>query len=48
MRKLKQHEFNSFTLEKVEVIGIISKGLRYGDRFVYIDIIFEFASWIFA
>ena len=54
MRKLKQREFNSFTLfpkkcgEKAEAIGIISKGVRYGGEFVYTDIVFEFASWIFA
>jgi len=54
IRKLKQHEFNSFTLspkkwvEKAEAIGIISKGVRYGGEFAYTDIVFEFASWIFA
>ena len=54
MRKLKQHEFNSFILspkkwvEKAEYIGIISKGVRYGGEFVNTDIIFKFASWIFA
>ena len=56
MRKLKQHEFNSFTftlspkkwVEKAEAIGIISKGGRCGGEFAYTDIVFEFASWIFA
>lgn len=35
-------------VEKAEAIGIISKGVRYGDELVYTDIVFEFASWIFA
>ena len=54
MKKLKQHEFNSFTLslkkwvEKAEAIGIISKGGRYDGEFAHTDIVFEFASWIFA
>jgi len=54
MKKLKQHEFNSFTfspkkwVEKAEAIGIISKGGRYGGEFAYTDIVFEFASWISA
>lgn len=46
--------YNSFTLspkkwvEKTGVIGIISKGGRYGGAFAHTDIAFEFASWISA
>lgn len=46
--------YNSFTLspkkwvEKTGVIGIISKGGRYGGAFAHIDIAFEFASCISA
>ena len=35
-------------VEKTEVIGIISKGGKYGGAFAYTDIAFEFASWISA